>query len=256
MTRTSLADLQQAFVAALARWEAAAPPGVAAHSGALTGRMNTYRRNVQASLIGVLENRFPVVARLTGLEFFRAMAQVYLKQNMPRSPVLLDYGGDFAGFIAGFAPAADVPYLADIAHFEWLQNEAYHAADATPLDAEALSAIDPTTLPQTVFHLHPSLRLLASPYPVLAIWRTNTHDAEVQPIDFAVPGDDLLIVRPHFDVEILRLPPSAYAFVGALAAGHSLAAAAAEASRNDHLNLQQALAGLITSGSIVGYAQA
>jgi hypothetical protein len=252
-----LAELQQAFTNALDTWDASAPQGVTAHSGALAARMNTYRRNVHASLIGVLENRFPVVARLTGPEFFRAMARVYLTSNMPQSPVLLDYGGGFPGFIAGFAPAADVPYLADVARLEWLQNETFHAADATPLDAQDLAELRPDTLAQTVFQLHPSMRLMGSRFPILAIWRTNTHDVDVRSIDLTLSGDDLLIVRPQLDIEMHRLPPGAFVLFSELAAGHTLGAAAGiAASRSDHLNLQQALAGLISSGCIIGYSRA
>ncbi len=251
---SSLAELQHAFTHALADWQAASPAGVIAHTGVTKARFDAYRRNVQASLIGVLEARFPVVARLTGTEFFRAMSQAYLRIEPPRSAVLLAYGGGFAGFVAGFSPAADLPYLADVARLEWLQHEAYHAADAAPLTAAALAAIAPEALAATTLTLHPSLRLLATPFPVLAIWQTNTHDAVVQVVDLAAGADALLIARPHLDVEIRRLPTAALPFIADLAAGLGLGEAAeCAASRADHLDLQRALASVISAGCIAGY---
>ena len=47
-------------------------------------------------------SRFPVVKRLVGEEFFRAMAQVFVTEEPPRSPVLFRYGSTFPDFIAGF----------------------------------------------------------------------------------------------------------------------------------------------------------
>ena len=56
----------------------------------------------------------------------------------PRSPLLFQYGGSFADFIAGFAPAAPLPYLRDMARLEYAQGLAYHAADREPLPPASL----------------------------------------------------------------------------------------------------------------------
>ena len=66
------------------------------------------------------------------------MARAYALAEPPRSPVLMDYGAGFADFIAGFAPAASLPYLPDVARIERAWREAYHAADAEPLTAGGL----------------------------------------------------------------------------------------------------------------------
>ena len=52
----------------------------------------------------------------------------------------MDYGGDFADFVEGFAPAASVPYLAAVARLERARVQAYHAADSQPLTADQLAA--------------------------------------------------------------------------------------------------------------------
>jgi hypothetical protein len=251
----SLAELQADFVRALRDRHAPSPDAVTSHTSARpVARFDVYRRNVHASLIQLLEARFPAVARLTGEEFFRAMALAFVTAALPRSPVLIGYGEDFPDFAERFEPAADLAYLADVARLEWLQHAAYHAADAKSLTATDLAVIPPDALPAVQFRLHPSLRLLTSPYPVLAIWRTNREDTEVKQVALDAGADALLILRPALDVEVRRLPPGAATFIDALAQGQPLAEAAAIASaQSDHFELHKVLAGVISAGAISGY---
>lgn len=250
-----LADLQQDFAAALIDHTRALPDGIVAHTAQPPDRrFNVYRNNVMGGLAGVLGARFPVVQRLVGDVFFAAMAREFIAAGPPRSPVLLEYGGRFAEFIAAFAPAADTPYLPDVARLEWLQNEAYHAADRSPIEEAGLAAIPADRLADTILELHPSLRLLRSPYPVIAIWRTNVEDETVQAVSLASGGDDVLIIRPALQVELRRLKPGALEFLQTIAAGNPLGMAFEAASAaSDHFDLQSSLAGLIQSGGIVGY---
>jgi len=48
-----------------------------------------------------------------------------------RAAALAEYGDGFADFLAGFAPAQSLPYLADVARLEWAINAAYHAPIAS-----------------------------------------------------------------------------------------------------------------------------
>ncbi len=101
------------------------------------------------------------------------MAHDYVVQDPPRSPLLFQYGESFAQFIDGFAPAAPIPYLADVARLEYLRGLAYHAADAEPLPAAAFAALDGGRLAAFKVRLHPSVFVLASDYPVVTIWEAN-----------------------------------------------------------------------------------
>ena len=70
-----LAGTQNAFAHALLHPERAVPATIrgAARRGA-DRRFAVYRNNVITGLIDALAQRFPVVCRLVGEEFFRAMA--------------------------------------------------------------------------------------------------------------------------------------------------------------------------------------
>ena len=99
-------------------------------------RLAVHRNNVVGSLIDALADTFAVTQQLVGTDFFRAMAAVFVRQHPPRSRILAHYGDDFAAFIAGFAPVAALPYLADMARLEFARVQACHAAEAEPI-AEA-----------------------------------------------------------------------------------------------------------------------
>lgn len=227
-----LNELQREFARAVLAPDRAIPAGLWGLRAGVPGRrFAVYRNNVHASLIDVLQGRFPVVARLVGEEFFRAMAREFVPAQPPANPVLMAWGGEFPGFLAGYGPVQDLPYLPDVARLEWAWNEAYHAADAEPAGPSALAAVAPEEAGRLVFEMHPSLRLIRSSFPILTIWDANRAEGEVPPVDLGRGGEDVLVLRPALTVEMRRLPPGAAGFIEALARGDRLAAAAQGAAQ-------------------------
>ncbi|WP_421726302.1 DNA-binding domain-containing protein [Bauldia sp.] len=248
----SLSEVQAEFAAALRDPTAGIPAEVVGPDGApAPQRFAVYRNNVLSALGNALASGFPAVQKLVGETFFRAMARMYVLDNPPTSPVLLDYGATLPEFIERFESADSVPYLADVARLELAWRASYHAAEATPISPEALAAIPQDLLPNVAFDLHPSARLVRSRYPVVTIWRMNVSDEPTRPVDFSV-GEDALIVRPDAEVEVRVVPPGGVAFVTALMAGETLGvAAAAGAAADQAFDLAGNLAGLIEAGALV-----
>lgn len=225
------------------------PRGIIAHNAAIPARrFAVYRNNVMAGLRKALKSRFPVVEKITGEEFFAAMAQIFVTEQPPRSPLLATYGDEFPGFIASFEPARELPYLADVARLEAARTSAYHAADATPLGAGHFAVLDPDVLGAIRIDLHPSVEIVRSPYQIVTIWAMNSGEQELAPIE-DWRGEDAVICRPHLEVEVRALPPGGAAFLAALAAGLALGEAAEVAAGDDpNFDLTGNLAGLIGSG--------
>jgi hypothetical protein len=215
-------------------------------------RYNVHRNNVVASLIEVLGARYPVVRRLVGDEFFQGMARLYVDAVPPRSPVLAEFGGGLADFLATFEPARHLVYLADVARLEWLQHVAYHAADARPVGPGDLATVAAASVPRLRFTLHPSLGVVASPYPIVSIWETNRQDEVVKQIRLDQGAEIALVVRPALEVETRKAPPGTDTFLAALAAGQTLAEAAAREG-TDHFDVQTTLAIVIEAGALIGY---
>jgi hypothetical protein len=251
----SLSDIQTRFVSAI-RDRGLPPPGdvVGREDEAPERRFGIYRNNVHVSLVEALMGSYPVVLRLVGEEFFRGMARVYVGKALPRTPVLIRYGDDFADFIEGFEPARELGYLPDVARLEWAWNLAYHAADCDPVAPQALAGVSPERTGDLVFDLHPSLQNVSSPWPVQAIWETNTNDAEVRPVDLTSGGGDVLVLRPAYDVELRLLPAGGAAFIAALGGGLRLGDAYERAiAASADFDLAANLQGLIAAGGIAGF---
>lgn len=222
-----------AFVRAFLDPEAPPPVGLKAwHGGHVSKRFAVYRNNIVTGLIGALEQRFPVCLRLVGEKFFRGMAQSYVRASLPTSPMLSEYGVDFADFVSDFESARDLPYLSDVARLEWAIGRAYHAANAAPVPINAIRGIPADTLDGATIRLHPSVHLLSSRFPVLSIWTTNSFDETVHVVNIDA-AEDTLVVRPHLGVAAYRLPTGGYALMKALARGATLFAACAAAADID-----------------------
>jgi hypothetical protein len=193
-------------------------------------RFAVYRNNVTVSLVSALAERFPVVRRLVGEEFFRAMARAYVMQEPPRSPVLLHYGATFPAFVDGFEPAAAIAYLADVARLEFARGRAFHAADVDPLPQQDIAVVRAADLAAMRVVLHPSVSVIASRHPIVSIWEAHRDPVAIAPAQ-AWAAEIALVARPFLTVEVWRLPPGGGQFLTALARGLTIVEAA-EAGRS------------------------
>ncbi|MDF3823392.1 DNA-binding domain-containing protein [Leptospira sp. 96542] len=186
-----------------------------------------YRNTVLKSCIDALEANFPAVARLVGSDWFRAAALPYVRATPPTSVMLMDYGLDFADFLADFAPARELPYLADVARLDRRWTEAHMAADAPTLDAHALAALPAEALGLLRLRPHPATRWAWHPdQPIYTLWRANRAQVPVEE-DLPWIGDGVLLTRTRNDgaVHWQAAGPGLCAFLDACAADHCLAEA-------------------------------
>jgi hypothetical protein len=225
------------------------PEDVVATSGkGVIKRYNVYRNNVTVSLIDALAAIYPAVQRITGVEFFRAMARFHVRETPPASPLLFEYGRDFPAFIESYEYGRDMPWLADTARIERAWLDAYHAADLAVLATEALRSIEPASLASVCFKPHPAARIVRSPYPAVAIFAMNRIDGPASPLCSSEP-EDALVTRPEQDVVVSRLPAGGATFLISLLEGTSLGEAVAAAFQEaPSFDLQANLAGMIAAG--------
>lgn len=216
-------------------------------------RLEIHRANVAISLVKALEAAFPVVARLMTPPLFRATARTYVERHPPRRPQLSVYGDRFPAFLAPLGPARALPCLADVARLEWARVEALFAADAPPLAPEALTGVAEAEAPSIVFLPHPSLRLVASPHPIQAIWAATQSEPPAR-VDPAAGGETVLLLRRGAAVTTEVVSPAEAAFLSTILKGRALAeaSAAAEAADPAH-DLQRALLANLTRGSFAGW---
>ncbi|WP_206996519.1 HvfC/BufC N-terminal domain-containing protein [Trinickia mobilis] len=136
---SSYSDLLDSFAASLDD-ESRAPAGL---TDATRTHIEVYRNNVRLNRIAALADAFTHVVTLVGSDYFRSLARAFVIATPAASANLHDDGAALPAFIRGFAPAADLPYLGDVAEVDWLMQRAYYADDSAPLNRASLAELGP-----------------------------------------------------------------------------------------------------------------
>lgn len=250
-----LRDRQRQFAAAVLREQPGVEPHIRPGRFAPERLLQVYRNNVVENLTGALRAIYPVIHKLVGDGFFRYAAHEYLGQHPPHAGNLHVFGDRFAEFLTMFPPATTLPYLPDVARLEWAWHEAFHAADAAPIDAARLASVPPEQQPQLRLVLHPSARVLASVYPIARIFEVNQDGyAGEAAVDLDAGGVTALVIRRGLDVCVEPLAAGEAEFLTALAAGRSLIQAVDMAlSANERFDLDATLSRHVRRGTIVDF---
>jgi hypothetical protein len=206
-----------------------------------------YRASVAATLRESLAATCPVVERLVGAAFFGEAASAYAREHPSASGDLHRFGEAFAEFLERYAPARSLPYLPDVARLEWAIHESAHAADPRDFDFEALSRVAQSERPALRARLAPPVRLVRSPWPVLAIWEANQPGREGVPD--RTDGPDHLVVRREQGVTVTRIDAEAWDLLRALALGEPLERAASMLGA--HAERLPALLAEWTAGAVI-----
>lgn len=155
-------------------------------TGPLSAEVATavYRNNVLEGFRETLQSIYGAIFQLIGEDCFRQTAYAYARESPSHQGDLNRYGSTFPEFLGHYPATHGLLYLPDMARLEWASHEAYQAAD----------------LPAST-GLHPSVRLVESDYPLLALWNLcqNPDGTEVLDLD-ALGGDRVLVARPQEEV--------------------------------------------------------
>lgn len=244
----ALAEFQAGFVRLLLAPDGAAPAGsgVPASLEALARQpaFAVHRNTVRKGCIDALEANHPAVVRLVGVPWFRAAAALHVANEPPRDGRLLGYGAGFADFLAGFEPAAALPYLSGVARLDRCWTESHVAADGDCLDGARLAGLAPEALGALRVVPHPAARWAwFDDLPIRSIWRRNRcdmaddrddrddRDGHDGGTELAWHGEGALLTRPVDTVTWHAIDRAEVAFLDACAAGGSLAEAARAAAR-------------------------
>lgn len=160
-----------------------------------------YQNNYRVSLMDSIAASFERLAAWLGDERLAAAAAHYIDRHPPHAWTLDAYGRDFAAFLADHH-AAD-PEITDLAAIDWAIGEAFVAADADPVDAAALGAVD---WDSAAIRPVPSLRTLAVTTNADDLWRALARGETPPRAEYRHEGL-LLVWRQGFDPVMRRADP-------------------------------------------------
>lgn len=224
MTICDLSDFQRGFAAALLGHPTDLPPWIAAVTA--QPAFAVYRNGVMKSAIDALQANYPAIVRLVGEAWFRAAAAEFVLQDPPATPMLVNYGLRFCDFLRTFEPAAELPYLADVARLDRYWAEAHIASSDRPLDAATLARLEPEAFTTAVLAPHPAARWQwFDAMPIYTLWHRN-RTGESLDDDIEWIGEGALVTRPESAVVWHPLDRAGCAFLDACRAGEPVATAA------------------------------
>lgn len=220
-------DFQREFVRALLDPDAGGP--LAAQPG-----FQVYRNTVMAGCVDALQANFPTVCQFVGPDWFRGAARCHVQRHPPEQPALVHYGKDFPDFLAGFEPAAAMPWLADLARADLMHLEALFSADEDPLPASRVASLGPDQLAGARLRPHPSARWAwfdAAPIATLFQRHQAARETGADPDlgDVLWRAEGLLLVCDGSAVRSWAIGRPAIVFLSACAARQTLADAAGAA---------------------------
>lgn len=242
-----LAAFQRAFGHALVDGRAGSD---GERSEAITLALTIHRNTSMKGLVDALAANYPTVSQLVGEEWFRACAIEYVRTYPARSPVLATYGESFPSFLREFAPAAELPYLADVARLDRLWVESHTARDGRTLTPAALSALPEASLATLRLSFHPAVRFAWVKHSAATIWVHHRSASTRTQLNVPDAEEGLLLTRPLGKVEYQPLDRAAFTFVQSLGWGASLSQAAQAALTSDaETDVAQILARMLTAGT-------
>lgn len=248
ITSGALGRFQDDFARALLAADEAVPPAVSALVG--QPAYAVYRNTVVKACIDALQANYPAVNRLVGDEWMRAAAAVYARKALPGLPMLLEYGADFADFLAGFEPAAELPYLSGVARLDRCWTEAHVATTEAPMDHVAIAQFAEGNFYRLRLQPHAAARWVwCAEAPAYTIWSRNRSDAQ-DDTEIEWHGEGALLTRPRDVVTWRGLDRAGCVFLDACAAGGTVAEATQAALDIDRkADLSQLIATLLDAGA-------
>jgi hypothetical protein len=141
-------------------------------------RLAIYSNAYASRLTEALEANYPAVAKLLGERDFQELATEYIAAHDSRFFSIRYYGHSLAQFLASNPRYKSVPFLAELARWEWTMNDVFDSADAEALQLKALAYKSPGDWASMRFTFHPSVRSIALNWNAPQVWKALMNEAD------------------------------------------------------------------------------
>ena len=116
-------------------------------------RLGIYRGSVHGILTQSLGDTFPVCKALLGEEFFDKMCDRFIDKYPPSTPFFSHYGDNLSTFLSDFDPVKTIPFIADVAAFEWTRHQLWQQTPSEAFDFSQIASLTEEQQANIVFKL-------------------------------------------------------------------------------------------------------
>ncbi len=138
-------------------------------------RVNIYRNNTQQARVRALSDIYPMTVGIIGTRLFNMFCHRYSDSHPATHWDLNQYGREFPQFIAEqairFDGLAELLYLEELGHLEWLLHQSYYAVNSTEFPLEQFSGLDSASQQACRLLLSPSVGLINTDWPLYDLWQ-------------------------------------------------------------------------------------
>ncbi|MGD2168059.1 MAG: DNA-binding domain-containing protein [Gammaproteobacteria bacterium] len=183
--------------------------------------VSVYRNNARETFRLALAASYPIIAELVGSECFAGLAAKYVVAHPSTEPDLQTFGEHFPEFLDQCFTRSSYRYLVDVARLELATEQVLLQRETAPLDTDRLERIPARQLPESRLIPAPAVRLVASEFPILAIWRMH-HHADAGPVSLDAGSSHVLVLRDSGDAVLHALSTVEYELADRLFRGYSI----------------------------------
>ncbi|MBV2129568.1 HvfC family RiPP maturation protein [Arsukibacterium indicum] len=188
-------QLQQQFAAYIRAPHTTAPP-----AGIEQRRLQVYSELFFNNVKGFLDTAFPVLKTLYSEPDWTGLARQFFSNYACHSPYFLLIAEQFVSFLQDYQPtAADPPFLAELAHYEWAELYIATVSSEQQLPALDQAELNGDALDNTRLQLSELAMLCAYQWPVQQIC------VDFQPTEPAQPVFFLLYRNKQDEVKFVQL---------------------------------------------------
>lgn len=185
-------------------------------------RLSVYANGYAARMTEALKEVYEAVHLVLGEDPFHRAAARYAS-GFPSLEYNLSLAGrHFPLFLAADGLTSKLPFLPDLAGLEWKVAEAFHAFDFPPLTAESVQSIPPEQWENIIFEFQPSMKLLASMWPVFDIWIARKRPADQIKVELKDRPQCVLVYRHALEVRCVLISRPQFDLLAKLKNGISL----------------------------------
>lgn len=182
--------------------------------------VEVYRTGHIVRLTEALGETFEAVWWVTGDENYFRLAKEYLLSHHSSSYNLSDFGKSFPDFLERKLPFSDLPFLSDLASFEWTFKEVFHLPPHTSLSSEDFHREELSGNIHLSFG--PSVRLFHSSYAVYEIWKQRGTKQDSLPEESWITPQWLLCYKHQQQVFIKHLTEPEFLLLHHLRSGKNI----------------------------------